>query len=123
MSCSFPLGAVLTVTTGRLLCRIDDLYALLNHMTGDNLYTHQLPRASRTCEGPLIAQHPQLADVAVPNEFGDEDAVWAWVREQESVFGAELSVDPLDSWQRKDPITELAEMRGGIDNIIVVVTE
>ena len=60
---TFHLGDILSVTTSRLVSprHIDGVYDILNWMTGDNLFTHQLPRASRECEGPLLAQHPDLA--------------------------------------------------------------
>jgi hypothetical protein len=117
------LAAVLTVITGRLLCPIDEVYQLLNAMTGDNLFTHQLVRAAKECEGPLLEQFPHLAETAVPDDLEGDDRVRAWITEQEKQFGQQLSVQPLDSWQHIDPITELAEMRGSSDDIVVVVAE
>lgn len=60
---TFPLGTVLSVTTGLLLSPdgIGGVYEILNHMTGDNLYTHQLPRVSRECEPHLLRQFPVLS--------------------------------------------------------------
>jgi hypothetical protein len=110
----FSLAAVLTVVTGRFLVGdIGELYDILNHMTGDNLFTHQLARAGEVCEKPLLAQHPQLGAVEVPDLAGDADAYKQWVANQEAIFGAMLSVEPLESWQHRDPVTELAEMIGG----------
>lgn len=45
----FHLGDVLSITTGHLLSprHMEGVYEILNHMTGDQLFTHQLPRASR----------------------------------------------------------------------------
>lgn len=108
----FNLGAVLTVTTGRLLCSFDDLYGILNHMTGDNLFTHQLPRASEACEKPLLAQFPQLADVQVPEVLSGKDDVEAWLNTQQTVYGDTFDVEPLESWRHIDPITELAGKTG-----------
>jgi hypothetical protein len=58
----FSLGDVLSITTGRLLSErhMDGVYDILNWMTGDNLYTHQLPRDGKACEPWLIEQYPQL---------------------------------------------------------------
>ena len=50
MTKTFDLGTVLTVTTGRLLTDIGNLYEILNFMTGDDLMTHQLPRATEACK-------------------------------------------------------------------------
>ena len=43
----YDLGTVLSVTTGTLLTKIGNVYKILNYMTGDNLFTHQLPRVSK----------------------------------------------------------------------------
>jgi hypothetical protein len=58
----YHISDVLTVTTGRLVSNrhIDSVYDILNFLTGDELFTHQLPRASRECEPWLKAQYPQL---------------------------------------------------------------
>src|SRR3990167_2376272 len=58
----FHLGDVLSITTGRLVSprHIDGVYDILNFMTGDNLFTHTLPRASDECKPYLVAQFPQL---------------------------------------------------------------
>ena len=84
---AFSLGDVLSVTTGYLvsLRHVDGLYDILNYMTGDDLYTPQLPRALDECAGPLLTQHPDLAAVRVPEQFGDggresaEQALTRWL--------------------------------------------
>lgn len=125
----FDLGDVLTITTGRLVStrHMEGVYDILNFMTGDDLMTHQLPRTSRECEGPLLAQHPQLSGVVVP-EFDDNDtneerraAVETWLAEQVEIFGARLPVTPLATAEhtRIDPIAELL-MRYPDKQVIVV---
>ncbi len=56
----FSTAQVLTVITGSLLCEVGDLYEILNHMTGENLFTHQLPRAADLCAPELLKQLPQF---------------------------------------------------------------
>lgn len=58
----FHISDVLSVTTGRLVSsrHMDGIYEILNFLTGDNLFTHQLPRAMRECEPWLKMQFPQL---------------------------------------------------------------
>lgn len=48
---TFHIGDILSVTTSRLVSpsHIDGVYSILNWMTCDNLYTHQLPRAADEC--------------------------------------------------------------------------
>ena len=45
---------------------MDGIYDILNFLTGDNLYTHQLPRAMRECEPWLRAQ---LAPKLFPGHY------------------------------------------------------
>jgi len=48
----FHISDILTVTTGKMVSvhNVEGLYDILNYMTEDNLYTHQLPRAMEECE-------------------------------------------------------------------------
>lgn len=63
----FHIGDVLSITHEHLVSprHMDGVYDILNYMTGDSLFTHQLPRAGRECKEPLLAQHPELASVDV----------------------------------------------------------
>jgi hypothetical protein len=111
----YPLADILSVTTGRLLSHrhMDGLYDLLGYMTGDTLFTHQLPRAADTCAPALLAQHPQLRDVTPPDGIDVHDLM-AWITDTELLHGAELPVAPLDpgAWQRQNPVEELCDMVG-----------
>lgn len=80
MKKQFHISDVLSVTTGRLVStrHMAGIYEILNHMTNDQLFTHQLPRASAECKPWLIRQYPQLADV-------DGGALDAWFERQEQV--------------------------------------
>lgn len=57
----FHLGDVLSITTGRLISPrgIEGVYDILRFMTGQDLFTHQLPRAMTEMKPRLLAQHPQ----------------------------------------------------------------
>lgn len=122
---TFHLGDILSVTTGCLVSprHMGGVYDLLNYMTGDNLFTHQLPRANQECEGPLLAQHPDLADVEVPATFGGKDHVEAWLAEQVVRFGEYRDVRPLPAADhtRINPITELRMIRSDIEIITLEV--
>lgn len=58
----FHISDVLSITTRRLVSsrHMDGIYEILNFLTGDNLFTHQLPRAMRECEPWLKTKFPQL---------------------------------------------------------------
>mgnify|MGYP001611083412 CR=1 FL=1 len=106
---TFTLGEVLSITTGKLFCPIGVVYKILNHMTGDNLFTHQLPRAMREMQPHLLAQFPQLA--AVNAEPVTTENWQAWLRDQVLEHGDEFDVKPAPEHAHEfiDPMSELAE--------------
>jgi hypothetical protein len=124
---TFHLGDILSITTGRLVSprHINGVYDILNWMTGDNLFTHQLPRACDECEGPLLAQHPDLAAIIPPETFGDEEAVFGWLAEQVAIYGETREVAPLAAGDHThiNPLTELRQMRPDVDVIVVEVPD
>ena len=134
----FHLGDVLSITTGRLVSprHIDGVYDILNFMTGDNLFTHQLPRASDECKPYLVEQFPQLTGAEMDSaiaELGDslktktdkagtEKIVADWLAKQVAKYGEMFAVKPIptDAHEVKDPIAEAVEMMGGPEKVIVV---
>lgn len=122
MTRTFPLADILSVTTDTLLSRrlMEGLHALLDYMTGDSLFTHQLIRAADACKPALLAQHPQLAHVAPPQGVDQADLI-AWLANAEREHGEHLPVAPLDpdAWERRDPIEELCD-RVGPERVFVL---
>ena len=100
----YHLGDILSITTGHLVSprHIDGVYDILNYMTGDNLYTHQLPRGSRECKLELLKQYPQLAGVDTSTMTPSSSKVnWKrWLDEQVTRFGEYLEVIPLPNWTK-----------------------
>jgi len=107
----FHITDILTVTTGNLVSsrHMDGVYDILNYLTGDNLFTHQIPRALTECAPPLLRQHPQLAAAdtsgVTPENLPVRTAEWV------AAFGEMLPVAPLPQGAHEfiDPILELAE--------------
>ena len=136
----FHLGDVLSIATNRLVSprHIDGVYDILNFMTGDNLFTHQLPRASDECKPYLVEQFPHLATAEMDSviaELGDalkskngkaqvEKVVADWLAKQVAKYGEMFAVKPIptDAHEVKNPIAEAAEMMGGPEKVIVVRT-
>jgi hypothetical protein len=93
---------------------------ILTWMTGERrLVTSQLPRAGDECRGPLLAQHPDLAGVEVP-DFGDipDEAgqrVERWLTGQAAIYGEFREVAPLhaDDHTPIGPLTELLMAKPG----------
>lgn len=128
---TFPLGTVLTVTTGRLLCEMDDLYRILEFMAGEPVWTHQLPRVSDEVKPVILALYPQLEEVEVPEKFEGEtkdelmDAVMEWLDEQAEIRGSAFQLAPLDIMDHTsiDPISEIRLMRPDVPVIAIEVTD
>lgn len=126
---AFHLGDILSVTTDRLVSprHIDGIYDILSWMTGDNLFTHQLPRACDECKGPLLAQHPDLAAVQVPEFTGGslKADVDEWLAAQVAIYGETREVAPLAAGEhaRIDPLAELRAIRPDAEIIPVVVPD
>lgn len=113
MTREFHLGDILSITTGTLVSPsvppIDGVYDILNYMTGESLFTHQLPRVRKEAAPVLLEQHPQLAAVDASGVGRDN---WReWLAEQVARFGERLTVKPMteDEHERIDPVSELAE--------------
>lgn len=119
----FPIGAVLSVITGRLVSEdgIGGVYEVLNWMTDESVYTHQLPRISREAEPVLLALHPTLALAVNEAEQVDPDNWRDWLATWTARYGSSIDVPKFDaaSHERIDPISELAEQVHP-DRIVVV---
>lgn len=107
----FHLGDVLSVTDGRLMSprHMDGIYEILNFMTGDSLFTHQLPRAMKECQPYLLKQFPQLSGISFgPVTKENFDSV---LEDLCAEYGEHLLVErlPKDAHEFIDPMSELAE--------------
>ena len=105
----FHLGAVLTMTTGKLLCPMDDVYKIAQHLAGEPIWTHQLPRVMDESKPHLLAQFPQLAAITGDDITRENHDIWLTARVAE--FGEWFDVAPMSADQHEsiDPISELAE--------------
>lgn len=133
MTKQFPLAQILTITTDRLLCPIDGVYEILNHITGDSVFTHVLPRAGKFAKPILLEAYPELAaastDVAqasldeyvniAKQHGGDRDKIMeacaTWIGEMKEKHGLKDAYEIAsheDSWMSLNPIEELHGMIG-----------
>jgi hypothetical protein len=116
----YSTAVILSVITGTVLTPIAEIQTFLSFMTGDDIYTHQIPRALDACAPALRAQFPQWQDVKTPRDLHGWEAVHAWLAR----FPQEdHTVTPLAVWQHRDPAAELAEMAGGVERVIVIGNE
>jgi hypothetical protein len=125
---TFHIGDILTITTGKLVSprHMDGVYDILNWMTGDSLFTHQLPRGMDECAPSLREQFPDLAAVVPGEDFGgSEQRVMAWLDAQVAEHGETREVTPLheDEHTRIDPFTEMRKVAPQAEIIPVLVPE
>ena len=97
----------------------DGIYDILNYMTGDNLFTHQLPRAMEECAPSLLNQHPRLKDADASGV--NKDNLKRWLSAQEERFGDYLPVEPLPQGKHMhiNPIAEAEALIGDPNKVIV----
>jgi hypothetical protein len=98
--------------------QVEGLYAILNHLAGESLMTHQLPRVSREAEPVLRKRYPTLAAIQIPKwEFGPGDdakvIVMGWLESIAAEVGEWWEVQPLAAEDHTviDPIAEIKMMR------------
>jgi hypothetical protein len=120
---TFEVGDILTVMTGILVARsgVEAVYDLCNYMTGDNLMTHQLPRACDESGPALRAQFPDLAGITVPEFTGGAPEVFAWLDSVEAAHGKTREVTTLPDVDHTyiDPLAELRMMRPDLPIIVI----
>lgn len=110
MNKKFDLGTVLSITTSVLLTDIGNVYEILNYMTGDDIYTHQIPRALDECAPAILKQFPQLQEIDTES-VGEEN--WnEFLSDNVKKYGNEFEIKPLDVSEHQfiNPLTELNDM-------------
>lgn len=117
---TFKIEEVLSAVKGYLLCDMGKVYEVLNFLTGDNLYTHQLPRAGRECAPHVFKQHPFLEsiDLSIVNTYNWKQVV----ADIKSKHPNEIELQKIEGIAHVDPIEEAIQMKGK-DNVIVVKPE
>lgn len=93
---SFLLGDILTVSTGVLLTSMDSVYYILNHMTQDDLFTHQLLIASPIMRDELLRQLPFLDRVDKPVGLRTREQCDAWIASVSAVYGEWHSIESAE---------------------------
>lgn len=113
MTRTFHLGDLVSVVTGRLVSPrlMDGVYDVVDYVTGQAHYTHQLPRACKEIAPELIRQHPWLARVTVPEWVDNDESCARWLRRVTERWGTNHEVEPLPlgAYVGREPIAELRE--------------
>jgi len=113
----FDIETILSVTHGKLLTSISNIYAILNYLLDDNLFTHQLPRASQFCKEFILAEHPQLKKWDNYSQYVSTETWKEYLGKAKRMFGSKLEISkvPANTWGYKNPIEELQKMIKHVD--------
>lgn len=121
---AFDTLDVLSAITGRLVSprRIDGVYEVLNYMTGESLFTHQLPRVGEEARALMVQWQPMLAEAVKEAEQVTPDNWQQWARTWVKRYGTKLMVPRMTAEQHKSvgPMEELAQLRPDLKPIVVV---
>lgn len=131
---TFDVGVIMSVTGEALMCDIGDLYGILGWLTGEDLMTHQLPRASRESRGFLSELFPDVARVQIPEwttlpgweEMSNDEKrekISSWLNYLGTKIGPTREVPRLPEGDHTviDPIAELRMMRPDMPIITIEV--
>ena len=107
----FATVDVLSTITGRLMGDIGGVYEVLNWMTGESVFTHQLPRIGREATPVVVAAHPLLQQAVDEAEQVNQENYKEWRQTWEDRYGPTIAVPKFgaDTHESIDPMSELAE--------------
>lgn len=113
MTKDFPTLDVLSTITGVLVSEggIGGVYEVLNFMTGEGVYTHQLPRIGREATKAMVAQRPDLAAAVAEADQVNSGNWREWAAKWVERYGPTIAVPRMtvDEHESIDPLSELAE--------------
>ncbi len=109
---AFPLGAVLSLATGRLVSEFADMHGLIEHLCGGPVWTHELASVADACTAEVLRQRPDLTGVPVPIVQSEAEAQ-EYVAQQAAEHGDVVwLVGGLAAVRGKSPLETLADIAG-----------
>ena len=102
-----------TLITGHLWISVSEGYLVLNSLTRDSLYTHQLGRAIDAAQEYVAKELPQLKEFIDQSGMDFNKDGIKLANEIISRFGDSFEVSPIPNWKSMNPIAEAILMRYG----------
>lgn len=104
----------MSTVTGILVSEngIGCVYEVLNWMTGESVFTHQISRISREAVPVILALYPDM-QIAIDEAEQVNSENWRdWLATWKGRYGDEIAVPVMNiaEHERIDPVSELAEM-------------
>lgn len=104
----------MSTVTGVLVSEdgIGCVYEVLNWMTGESVYTHQIPRISREARPVMLALYPNMQSAIEEAERVNGENWREWLAIWTERYGEEIAVPVMNiaEHERIDPMSELAEI-------------
>ena len=93
----FDLGTILTITSAkcRLFTEIENLYIILDYLTGSTHLTHELPRAHEIARPYVLSLYPNLEGVGDDVVIESYEDLEKFLTEQKKIFGETLALSPI----------------------------
>jgi hypothetical protein len=104
----FPIGAVLSVVGGKLLCEMGEIYEIMGFLLGQPVWTHQLVTYHDICKAEIVAQHPQLKDYE--DSACNRENFREFLETQTVKYGDILPIQPIAKVPQLDPVKDLLDM-------------
>lgn len=118
----FPLGIVLSLTTGKLLVEggFADMSELAEFVVGHSIYTHEMAERALwdRMKEKLIVQHPQLQ--AVNAETITQDNFREILAEHEAHFGKTLLIESGSDERHESPLESLERIAPGRPVVVLL---
>lgn len=92
---TFNLGSILTITTGRLFTEMDNVYEILNFLSEESIYTHQIPKVMKIAQQYVLDKCPQLNGVGQDIVINSFDDAKKFLNSQEDILGNCFSLTPI----------------------------
>lgn len=112
---NFDLGTILTVTTGRLFVEIEKVYDILNYLSNDNIYAHQIPRVRKVAQSYILERYPQLEGVGKAVVVNNWEDVMVFLDSQKAILGDSFALSPMprEICEHINPIQKVKKKRLG----------
>lgn len=92
---NFDLDVILTVTSGRLFTNIENLYDILNYLTNDKIYTHEIPYLMNIAKKYILSKYPQLVNVGRDVAINNWQDIKNFIDEQKKIYGNSIRISPM----------------------------
>jgi hypothetical protein len=111
---TFDLAEFISASTGYLVSDMSSVYEVLNFVSGDELYTHQLPRVSEEFRDVFFKEHPEYAPILEESKTVTTENWEEKLADWKARFGETITLTPMEKGQHeyKNPTIEMLEMMG-----------